>query len=140
MKKNLNHQPINASIIIKAQSPLIRTSPRKIRLVVDAIRHIADPTEAIIRLKFMEKRAAQVVEKTLRQAIGNATNNLKFPINQLLLNSLEVNAGPTMKRFRIGGRGRTKPVLKRTSRLTITLKSIEKKEEKHGTKNPSHRL
>lgn len=116
------------STIIRAQSPLIRTSARKIRLVVDAIRHIKDPAAAITNLKFVKKRAAEPVEKTIRQAVGNATNNLKIPANQLIINTLEVNAGPTMKRFRIGGRGRTKPVLKRTSRLTITLKQINKKE------------
>lgn len=116
-------------IIIRAQSPLIRTSPRKIRLVIDAIRHITDPNIAITHLKFTGKRAAEAIEKTIRQAIGNAVNNLKIPANQLTFDSLEVNAGPTMKRFRIGGRGRTKPVLKRTSRLTITLKSIEKTKE-----------
>lgn len=114
---------------VRAQSPLIRTSARKIRLVVDAIRHISDPAETIIHLKLIKKRAAQAVEKTIRQAIGNAVNNLKIPANRLTFNAFEVNAGPTMKRFRIGGRGRTKPVLKRTSRLTITLKSIENKKE-----------
>lgn len=127
MKKPLtiSHQSL---VIIKAQSPLIRASSRKVRLVIDSIRHLSDPAAAITQLKFSRRRASKAVEKTIRQALGNAVNNLKIPSGQLILNTLEVNAGPTMKRFRIGSRGRTKPILKRTSRLTITLKSTEKKE------------
>lgn len=117
-------------ITIRAQSALIRQSTRKVKLVAEAVKNIQHPEEVVNQLKFTSKRAAEALLKTVKQAIANAVNNYKIPNNQLIMNKIQVDAGPTMKRFRIGGRGRIKPVLKRTCRITVILE--KKEEKKHG--------
>ena len=107
---------------IKAEAKYIKQGPRKVRLVADLVRPMS-LAEALTTLKHLRRRAAAPVLKVLKQAVANATNNLKIPASQLIIDRLEVNAGPTMKRFRIGDRGRGKPVLKRTSRVTVHLKT-----------------
>lgn len=112
---------------IVAHSPVIRQSARKVRLVADAVRRMRIPAEIIDRLEFVPNRAAQAVRQTLKQAVANATNNLNVPEQTLTLRGIEVNEGPTMKRVRFGSRGRIKPILKRTSRISITLSGLVEK-------------
>lgn len=110
----------NKEQVAIAMSPIVRQSVRKVNLVVKTIKRLS-PAEALTVLSFMPKKAAGAVAKTITQAMANATNNLKLPEQQLRQMEIQVQEGPTMKRFRIGGRGRVKPVLKRTSRITVRL-------------------
>lgn len=64
-------------MLIKAEQKYIRMSPRKVRLVVDAIRGLK-PKEALDQLMFMHKRAAVPVGKTIKQAMANAVKNLNI--------------------------------------------------------------
>lgn len=106
--------------IITAMSPVIRSSSRKVQLVAKSVKRMT-PKDAISALSFMPKRAAEPLRKTIVQAIANATNNLKIAEQKLQHMTIELREGPTMKRFRIGGRGRTKPVLKRTSQIVVKI-------------------
>lgn len=106
--------------IITAMSPVIRSSSRKVQLVAKAVKRMS-PKDAIAALSFMPKRAAEPLSKTITQAVANATNNLKIAEQKLRHMTIELREGPTMKRFRIGGRGRTKPVLKRTSQIVVKI-------------------
>lgn len=108
-------------IMVKAMSPVVRQSARKLRLVVEAVKGIETPVEVLEALSLMPKRAAPVIAKTVKQAVGNATNNLRLAEQTLTMGAIEVGEGPTMKRHRFGGRGRVKPILKRTSRVTVIL-------------------
>mgnify|MGYP001562928756 CR=1 FL=1 len=118
-------------MFIKAERKFIRTSPRKIRLVADLTRTLP-VEEALVVLKNLRKRAALALLKTLKQAVANAVNNHNLPKNSLLIHSIEVNAGPTYKRFQPVSRGRAHSIYKRTSHIKITLKS---QEEKNGSKS-----
>lgn len=109
----------NTSVII-AKSPILRESARKIRLSARAIARLS-PKDAIQSLGFLPNRPAEALRKTIKQALANAMNNLKLPEQQLIAMNIQIEEGPTMKRFRIGGRGRMKPVLKRTSRIVVRL-------------------
>lgn len=111
-----------------AMSPLVRQSVRKVQLVARAVSRLR-PQEALAALAFLPKQAAEPVKRTIAQAVANATNNLKLPERSLKRMEIQVQEGPTMKRFRIGGRGRVKPVLKRTSRVMIRLFADQEKEE-----------
>ena len=64
-----------------AQSKSIRISPRKIRLVADAIRRYA-PYEALDVLAQANKRASHVLLKTLKSALANAKTNTKADVNK----------------------------------------------------------
>ncbi|MEK7513738.1 MAG: 50S ribosomal protein L22 [Patescibacteria group bacterium] len=118
---------------INAQSKYLHHSPRKMRLVANLIRPL--PIEAaMLALKNLRSRAAQPVLKVLTQAVANAVNNFNLAKNSLKIQSIEVNPGPTAKRWQPVSRGRAHSVMKRTSHIKIIL---ENKEESHGPKSKS---
>lgn len=105
---------------IIAQSKAITISPRKARLVADAIRgHLAK--KALNELTLINKRGAFVVIKTLKSAIANAVNNAKASEEKLMIKTIEVSEGTAFKRYHPSTRGRTHPYKKRTSNLKIVL-------------------
>lgn len=106
---------------VRAIAKSVRVSPRKLRLVVDAMKNM--PIDNAFRmLQVTNKRAAAVVGKTLQSAVANAVNNAKLDRNNLLIASITVNEAPAFKRFRPSTRGRIHPYKKRGSHLTIVLK------------------
>jgi len=120
-------------MLITASSKFIRTSPRKLRLVADAVRHLS-PELALIQLKHLDKRAAGPIEKTLKQAVANAVNNFNLEKSKLKIKTLMVNTGPTYKRMQPVSRGRGHSIYKRTSHIRIILESAEP--EKKAKTNP----
>ncbi len=113
-------------MLITASSKFIRVSPRKLRLVADAVRHLS-PQLALIQLKHLDKRAAGPIEKTLKQAVANAINNFNLQKDKLKLKTLMVNTGPTYKRMQPVSRGRGHSIYKRTSHIKIVLEAEDKK-------------
>ena len=109
------------SVTTVAISPVVRQSARKVRLAAAAIRGVKLPNEAISMLEMVLNKAAEELAKTIKQAVANAKNNLKLAEETLRIKTIEVNEGPTMKRVRFGSRGKIKPILKRTSRIKVTL-------------------
>ena len=107
-------------IVVRAESSVIRQSVRKMQLVTRAISGMT-PATAVEVLRFMDKKAAGEIGKTIRQAIANATNNLKIAESSFVRLLVELQEGPTMKRWRMGSRGRTKPILKRTGKIIVKL-------------------
>lgn len=116
-------------MIIKAEQKYIRQSPRKVRLVVDAIRELT-PKEALDQLAFMRKRAAMPVSKTIKQAIANAVKNMNIPEESLRFATIDVGEGPVFKRWNAVSRGRAHQILKRTSHIKVLLTYEEPKERK----------
>ncbi len=106
---------------VRAIAKSVRVSPRKLRLIADAMRNrqIDDANRV---LEVTQKRAAKIFQKTLRSAVANAVNNAKLETNNLLIASVMVNEAPAFKRFRPSTRGRIHPYKKRGSHLTIVLK------------------
>jgi large subunit ribosomal protein L22 len=109
-------------MLVKAESKFIRTSPRKIRLVAGLIRDLA-PEEAVTTLSHLRQRAATPLLKTLKQAMANALNNHNLAKDSLLIQSIEVNEGPTYKRWQPVSRGRAHSIFKRTSHIKLVLKT-----------------
>src|SRR5664279_2259783 len=105
---------------VRAVAKSVRISPRKLRLVADAMRNLSID-EAFLVLEVAQQRAAQTISKTLSSAIANATNNAKLERKNLFIQSVMVNDAPAMKRFRPSTRGRIHPYKKRGSHLTIVL-------------------
>jgi len=99
-------------------------SPRKVRLVVDQVRGLA-ADEALAILKFTPKAAAKPVAKVIRSAIANAEENLELSREDLYVSKIFVDTGPIHKRWKAGARGRFKPILKRTSHITVVLEEME---------------
>ena len=97
---------------------MLRTSPRKVRLVIDQIRG-ASVTRAIAILDHTPKRSAKAIKKLLQSAIANAVNNNGLDADSLVVSQIFATDGPTIKRFRPRAQGRAFPILKRTCHITI---------------------
>ena len=121
-------------MLVKAESKFIRTSPRKIRLVAGLIRDLA-PEEAVTTLSHLRQRAATPLLKTLKQAMANALNNHNLAKDSLLIQSIEVNEGPTYKRWRPVSRGRAHSIFKRTSHIKLVLKTKPTKSKSKKSKS-----
>lgn len=110
----------------------IRISPKKIRLVTDLVRNM-DASKAEVQLKFLNKRAAKPVLKVLSSAIANASHNFEIEKDNLFISEIQVNEGPTIKRWRARAMGRAAPIMKRTSHIILILetkKGIKAKKKK----------
>ena len=97
-----------------------RISAQKVRLVADQVRGM--PVEKAEQLlTFSTKKAAQIVKKVLLSAIANAEHNEGADIDELKVQTIFVDEGPTMKRGRARAKGRGTQILKRTSHITLTV-------------------
>ena len=108
------------AVEVRAVAKYIRMSPRKVRLVVDLVRG-QGVDEALTMLRFTPKAAARVVAKVIASASANADEAYGISSDELYISDIRADAGPTLKRGRAGARGRYKPILKRSSHITVVL-------------------
>jgi large subunit ribosomal protein L22 len=102
----------------------VRMSPRKVRIVVDLIRG-KDVEEALAILRFLPKRAAEVISKVVKSAAANAEHNLELNRDRLYVSQAFVDAGPTLKRFHPRQRGQAFEIKKRSSHITVVVRERE---------------
>ena len=127
MKKDKN--------IVKAINKNVRSSPRKINILLKNIRG-KKADIAIRNLSFARQRIAFEIKKTVQSAIANAENNYQYDIDNLYVKEAYVGKSIVLKRFRARAKGRASPIKKPYTNLTIILsENINKKEESHGTKS-----
>jgi large subunit ribosomal protein L22 len=100
----------------------IRITPRKMRLVVDAIRG-KDLAEAYGILENTNKRACKVIYKTVKSAEANAVHNFHMDASTLYIAVIHADDGPRLKRFEPRAKGSSSPIIKRMSSVTVVLKS-----------------
>lgn len=112
-----------------AKARFVRTSPRKARLVIDAIRG-KDVGEALAILQFTPNYAARLIEKVVKSAVANAENNHHMDGDNLKIAVAMVDGGPLMKRLRYAPMGRGYRMVKRLSHITIAVEETEPKPEK----------
>src|SRR3989442_15596126 len=97
-----------------------RISPFKVREVTREIQGL--PVSAALDiLAFTPKKAAFLINKTLKSAIANAENNANLKADGLVVKEAVVGEGPTFKRMMTRARGSGSRVLKRTSHIRIVL-------------------
>jgi large subunit ribosomal protein L22 len=108
----------------RATMKYLRTSPRKMRRVVDLIRnqHVEE-ARRILRLSPLG--ASRDVGKLLESAIANAEQQPGVVSDNLLVSRAWVDEGPTLKRYRPRAYGRATRVRKRTSHVTLVVESME---------------
>ena len=113
------HLPADSAL---AQLRYLRMTPQKVRRVVDLVRgRRAD--EIVALLQFAPQAAGEPVRKLIESAVANATNVKQLDPASLWISQAYVDEGPTMKRFRPGGKGRAFTILKRTSHITVVVQS-----------------
>jgi large subunit ribosomal protein L22 len=107
----------------RATMKYVRTSPRKMRRVVDLIRgqHVE---EARRILRFSSLGASHDVEKLLNSAIANAEQDPGVIADNLMVARGWVDDGPTLKRYRPRAYGRATRVRKRTSHVTLVVETM----------------
>jgi large subunit ribosomal protein L22 len=108
---------------MKSTQKYIRTSPRKLRLVADAVRALS-PEQALLHLKFTGKAAAEPLYKAIKQAVANAKDQTGLTVDKLAFKTLDVMEGPTYKRFQAVARGMAHSIMKRTSHIHVELKEV----------------
>jgi large subunit ribosomal protein L22 len=106
----------------------LRMSPRKVRVVVDMIRH--QPVfEALTLLEYCNRAAALPVAKMIRSGVANVSKEVQeWNPEDLCVASAWVDEGPTMRRFRPRAMGRSAKINKRTSKVTIVLEPEAREE------------
>jgi large subunit ribosomal protein L22 len=112
--------PENAAL---AQARYVRSSPTKVRRVVDLIRGLP-AAQAQSVLRFAPQAATEPVGKVLDSAIANAENNKRLDPATLVVSEAYVDEGPTLKRFRPRAQGRAYRIRKRTSHITIVVQAL----------------
>ena len=127
MQKNKN--------IVKAINKNVRSSPRKINVLLKNIR--GKKVDLVIRdLSFARQRIALEIKKTVQSAMANAENNNQYDIDNLYVKEAYVGKSIVLKRFRARAKGRASGIKKPYANLTIILsENINKKEKLHGTKS-----
>ncbi|MEW5829140.1 MAG: 50S ribosomal protein L22 [Chloroflexota bacterium] len=109
---------------IQAQLRFLPISAQKVRLVVDLVRG-KGATEALETLRFVPKRGAAPVRKLLASAVANAEENFGVSRDDLYVAKIFADEAPTRRWRRFGARGRFKPILRRTSHVTVVLRERE---------------
>ena len=105
---------------VTALTKYTRISPKKARDVANEL--VGMPAnDALELLKFVPRKAARLLYKTLHSAIANAENNHNLSSDDLVVKSAIVEEGPAMRRYKPAARGSAHPIRKRTSHLIVVL-------------------
>lgn len=105
---------------VQATSYFVRISPTKVRDVARNIRGMK-AEEAMNLLRFIPRKAARLIAKTLQSAMANAENNHNLSASSLVVFKLLVDEGPAIKRFKPVSRGSAHRFKKRTTIIKIIL-------------------
>lgn len=105
---------------VRAELNYLRMSPRKVRLVASVMKGM-DARRAQLELAHLPKRAARPLAKLLGSAIANAKHNFELAAENLIVHSIVVNEGPTLKRMMPRAMGRGAAIRKRMSHVRLVL-------------------
>jgi large subunit ribosomal protein L22 len=104
----------------RAVARFVRVSPRKARLVIDAIRG-KDVNNALQIVSLSSKKAARTIRKTLESAIANAENNYDVDVDDLRVVRAWVDMGRQLRRLQPRAYGRADIIRRPTSHVTIVV-------------------
>lgn len=121
-------------IEVQAKLKNAQISAKKVRLVADTMRGL-DVSKAANRLEVIFKKSSPVLLKLLNSAIANAKDRYEVKEEDLIVKSIVVNMGRSLKRWKPSAFGRAHPFKKHSCSVILTLglkegasaKSLEKK-------------
>jgi len=105
---------------IKSTTRYARFSPKKGRDVAREIVGLS-VSDAIDVLTYTPKKAAFLLNKTLKTAVADAENNFNLDAENLVVKSASVTAGSSLRRFKPRARGSASAIKKRSSHITVTV-------------------
>ncbi len=109
---------------VKAVAKNTGVSVRKMRPLVNMVRG-KTVDEALTLLRFVPSPNARFVAKVVKTAAASAENNHQMPASDLKIIGVFADEAQTLKRYRAGARRRLKPILKRSSHITVIVDEQE---------------
>jgi large subunit ribosomal protein L22 len=113
---------------VSALARHIPISAQKVRKVIGVVRGM-DADQALDTLRFMPQKSAEPVYKLIQSAVANAEQNYGLERDELFVSRIFADEGPQRRLSphggRFGGRGRFKPILRRSSHITVVLAERE---------------
>jgi len=109
---------------VRASITNVRVSPRKARLVVDAVRG-KRVNEAIAIAKFLPQKTGVDVERLLRSVAANAENNYDLDPEDLWIKAIYADDAGSYRRFKAKARGRVGRILRRNCHITVIAEDRE---------------
>ena len=105
--------------MIKVKQTRIGIAPLKVRKVCDLIRK-KYVSEALDILRFCEKREIAItLTKLINSSLAIASASGTYDLDELVISTLYVDGGPSLKRIRPRAKGRAFRICKRTSHITL---------------------
>lgn len=95
-------------------------SAQKARLIADQVRG-KSVEEALDILMFSKRKGAAIVKKLLESAIANAEHNEGADVDELMVSTIFVDEGTTLKRLKPRAKGRADRIFKRYCHITVTV-------------------
>ncbi|MEO5499375.1 MAG: 50S ribosomal protein L22 [Candidatus Saccharimonadales bacterium] len=111
-------------------------APRKVSLVAALVRG-RTVSDALVILEHTPKRPAKDLAKVINSAKANAINTHGMLEKDMIIETLTVTAGPRLKRFKPAAMGRALPFQKKTSHVTVVVRSAEKPKKKPVAAKPA---
>jgi large subunit ribosomal protein L22 len=105
---------------VQALTKYVRVSPKKLREITRVIQG-RPANEALELLRFIPRKTARLVRKTLVSAVANAENNHRLSSSNLVIKRALTEQGSVIKRHRPVSRGSAHPIHKSTSHIRIIL-------------------
>jgi large subunit ribosomal protein L22 len=113
---------------IKASTRHVPVAPQKIRLVCDVVRG-KGAEDALDTLRFMPQKSADIIYKLVASAVANAEQNFGLEVDELYISRIFADDGPRHRKApyggRFAGRGRFRPIIVRSSHVTVVLAERE---------------
>lgn len=113
---------------VKASTRHVPVSPQKIRLVCNEVRG-KGAEEALDMLRFMPQKSAAIIYKLVESAAANAEQNFGLEVDELYISRIYADDGPRHRKApyggRFAGRGRFRPIIVRSSHVTVVLAERE---------------
>lgn len=93
----MNDKNKKEKIIVKTEAKFLPISPRKLRLIVEAVKKLP-PEEAMKKLTFLDKKGATFLQKAIKTCLADAVHNFELDKGKLVFEEIIVNEGPMFKR------------------------------------------
>lgn len=110
--------------VVCATSSRVPGSAQKARLVADLVRGEL-VLDAMSRLRYLPHAAAISIAKAIKSASANAESRFGWTEDDMLVQSILIDEGPSRMWRKFGARGRYKPIKRRTAHIKITLVQVE---------------
>jgi large subunit ribosomal protein L22 len=101
----------------------LRRSARKVRLVADSVRGM-NVQKALNQLKFLQKGSSDDVAKVVKSAAANLRDKFQdqaLDNEELVIKTIYVDEGVTLKRIQPAPQGRAHPIRKRSCHITVVV-------------------